>query len=191
MHTTTFRPAGWVVSAAAALMVAACSASAPPPPPPPVAAAAPPPAMPMEPPPPAPAAGSDQQFVEHAAAAGVAEVAGGQAARSGAQSRAVRAFGARMVADHTRANRRLMALAQRLGMTPPPPAPPQPPPPGPDFDRQYIGDQVRAHEEAVSLFEAEAQNGQNPQLKRFAKGTLPTLQMHLRHAQGLARRLGV
>lgn len=137
-------------------------------------------------------AGSDQQFIDQAAAAGMAEVSAGQAARSGAQARPVKAFAARMIADHSRANKQLMALARRLKMPPNPDAaaPPPPPPGGPDFDRQYISDQISAHQQAIALFEAEAQNGQNPQLKRFARTSLPMLRHHLQMAEAIARRMG-
>lgn len=192
-----FSPAsGFTLSVIALTALAACSTSAPrpavaPAPPPMAAAPPPPPAPPPAAPAPAPTASSDQEFIDQAATSGIAEVAGGQAARTGAKSRAVRAFGARMVADHTRANNRLMALARRLKMPVTPAGEPPAPAPGPEFDRQYIGEQVSAHQQAIALFESEAQSGQNPQLKRFAAQSLPMLRHHLQMAEGIARRMAM
>ena len=56
---------------------------------------------------------------------------------------------------------------------------------GDQFDRLYATIQVQAHQEAVSLFQNYAQNGDNPQLKQWAQKTLPDLQKHLQEAQKL------
>ena len=56
---------------------------------------------------------------------------------------------------------------------------------GPDFDKQYNADQVDAHKQAVALFEHYSKGGDNPELKEWAAKTLPTLQLHLKMAQGL------
>ena len=45
--------------------------------------------------------------------------------------------------------------------------------------------QVKAHEKAVSLFEAYAAGGDNDDLKDWAEDTLPTLKEHLEEANGL------
>ena len=56
---------------------------------------------------------------------------------------------------------------------------------GDEFDRLYVTIQVQAHQEAVSLFQNYAQNGDNQQLKQWAQKTLPDLQNHLQEAQKL------
>jgi predicted outer membrane protein len=53
------------------------------------------------------------------------------------------------------------------------------------FDRLYGRMQVAAHQEAVGLFLAYAQSGEDPSLRAFAASALPSLQHHL----GMARRL--
>jgi putative membrane protein len=58
---------------------------------------------------------------------------------------------------------------------------------GPEFDRAYVRQAVKAHEMAVSLFEKEAKSGQNAALKSLAESTLPTLKEHLKSAQDLGR----
>lgn len=45
--------------------------------------------------------------------------------------------------------------------------------------------QVKAHEKAVSLFEAYATAGENDDLKDWAEDTVPTLKEHLKEAQDL------
>jgi putative membrane protein len=44
---------------------------------------------------------------------------------------------------------------------------------------------VADHEEAVAIFETEVEKGSNPDLKAFAKKTLPTLKHHLQMAKAL------
>lgn len=61
---------------------------------------------------------------------------------------------------------------------------------GAAFDRAYADMQRRAHEQAVALYSAYAQNGDWSELRGFARGTLPGLQAHLQAAYRLANRTG-
>ncbi|WP_312407988.1 DUF4142 domain-containing protein [Rhizobium sp.] len=56
---------------------------------------------------------------------------------------------------------------------------------GDDFNKQYIDDQVEAHEDAVDLFKRYAEEGENADLKAWAAKTLPALQHHYQMAQDL------
>lgn len=56
-----------------------------------------------------------------------------------------------------------------------------------DFNTTYIDDQVKGHEDAVSLLEDYSKNGDNAKLKAFAASILPTVKMHLAKAQGLQK----
>jgi putative membrane protein len=56
---------------------------------------------------------------------------------------------------------------------------------GMDFIKQYRGDQVEAHKDAVSLFERYAEGGDDPGLKAWAAKTLPALKHHLEMAEQL------
>jgi putative membrane protein len=47
-----------------------------------------------------------------------------------------------------------------------------------DFNDKYVDMQGEAHEDATRMFKAYADNGDNPELKKFAAATLPTLQKH-------------
>jgi putative membrane protein len=170
------------------LALAACGHDAPPP----VVAAPAPPPMAEPAPPPAPVS-ADQQFLDQAASGGMAEVEAGKLAQKQAQSHAVRSFGAKMAHDHSAVNARLMALAKKLNMTPnatPADMSQLASLNGADFDKAYIPGQVQGHQDMIAAFEAEASNGQNAQLKRFAQGALPTLRSHLKQAEAIAKRIG-
>ena len=49
-----------------------------------------------------------------------------------------------------------------------------------DFDASYDQTQLKAHQDAVALFEAYAKSGDNAELKGWAGQTLPHLKEHLR-----------
>jgi putative membrane protein len=56
---------------------------------------------------------------------------------------------------------------------------------GKDFDASYDQTQVKAHQDAVALFEAYAKGGDNSELKGWASRTLPNLREHLSMAEKL------
>lgn len=58
------------------------------------------------------------------------------------------------------------------------------------FHQTYAMQQVRAHQEAVSLYSGYAQNGDDATGRVFANQALPTLQRHLGQAVSLDRRYG-
>ena len=58
---------------------------------------------------------------------------------------------------------------------------------GNDFNRQYHSDQVKAHKDAVDLFQRYAKGGDNAELKAWAGKTEPALAHHLQMAQQLAK----
>ncbi len=58
---------------------------------------------------------------------------------------------------------------------------------GAKFDAAYKSAQVKGHVQAVRLFAAYAKSGDNPELKKFAEDTLPTLRDHLRMARALPK----
>jgi putative membrane protein len=61
---------------------------------------------------------------------------------------------------------------------------------GAAFDKGFIDSQVKAHQEAIALFEKEASGGSDPDLKAFASKQLPGLRAHLKQAQDLQSKLG-
>jgi putative membrane protein len=130
---------------------------------------------------------AEQAFVIDAAQGGMAEVELGRLAESRGASAQVRDFGRMMVQQHTQANSELMAIAQRLGITPPTSLPPSAQAAqmrlqtaqGQDFDRQYVEQQAAAHLEQRALFQFAANNAQNPDLRGFAQKTLPVIERHI------------
>ena len=132
-------------------------------------------------------------FMMQAAQSGIAEVELSRVAQSNSSDPAVKSFAQMMVSDHTKANDELKTLAGNKGAALPT---------GPDgshqtevqrlkglkgaeFDAEYIRMMVADHEKAVVLFQAQAQNGVDPELKAWAVQTLPKLQAHLQAATGL------
>ncbi|MGV7031110.1 DUF4142 domain-containing protein [Methylobacterium symbioticum] len=58
---------------------------------------------------------------------------------------------------------------------------------GAAFNKQYREDQVKAHKDAVDLFQRYGNGGDNAPLKAFARKTEPTLAEHLKMAQDLQK----
>jgi putative membrane protein len=56
---------------------------------------------------------------------------------------------------------------------------------GAAFDRNYVNGQVEIQKGNVALFEQEIQNGADPDLKQFARQTLPKILDHLQRAEKL------
>ncbi len=175
---TILSPRNAVLAALAMLPLAACSSSAPPPP----VAVAPAPMLPQQ----------DAAFINSVATANANEIAASQLAQTNGSPR-VRRFATQMITDHQAAGQKLMALAQAKMVTPPT---------APDsahtqmvssmqavkgraFDKGYMDGQVADHKMVVAMFQTEAQNGTDPDVKAFAADNLPTMQQHLTMAQRL------
>jgi putative membrane protein len=61
---------------------------------------------------------------------------------------------------------------------------------GAAFDRNYVNGQVEYQKGNAALFEQEIQNGADPDLKEFARQTLPKIVDHLQRAEKLAAATG-
>jgi putative membrane protein len=140
----------------------------------------------------------DKDFMMKAAEGGMAEVMESQLALTHATNDDVKSFAQRMVDDHTKANNELKDLAAKKGVTLPttPNAKQRAEQDrlsklnGADFDREYMRNQVKAHNETIALFEKEARSGKDQDVKTWAEQTLPTLREHLRMANDLSGKLG-
>lgn len=137
---------------------------------------------------------ADRQFINQAAQGGMAEVQLGQLAQKRASSSAVKKYAQQMINEHTRVNKELMAIASKKGVTPPKTIGPKYEKvraqlsklSGKSFDQAYIKQAgITAHTEQAALFQRQAQQGQDPQLKAFAAKTLPAVQKHLQEAQAM------
>lgn len=140
----------------------------------------------------------DTTFAKNAAAGGMAEVKLGQLAQEKGSSDAVKEFGRRMEADHSKADDQLKDVASKTKITLPT---------GIDrkdqatydrlsklsgtaFDRAYARDMVADHRNDIADFKKEADTGTNPEVKNFASQTLPTLEDHLKLAREMEKSVG-
>lgn len=136
---------------------------------------------------------TDTDFATKAAQAGMAEISTGHAAETKGQSAAVKAFGTKMIGDHTKAADELKNVAAKSGVKLPTTTSAEQKEAaeklaklkGAEFDKAYAEQAVKDHEEAVALFKNEASAGSDAGLKSFAQQTLPTLEEHLRMAKAL------
>jgi putative membrane protein len=140
----------------------------------------------------------DAAFYKNAAESGIFEVDVGTQAQQKANIQAVKDFGAMMVKDHTAANSQLKSLAAAKNISLPTSASVGQIAEkgkldvlsGDTYDKSYIKGQIKAHHEAIALFKKEIASGQDADTKSFAQQTLPTLQQHLKMAQGIATQNG-
>ena len=135
------------------------------------------------------------QFVATAAISDMFEIQSSQAALQKSTRDEVKQFAQHMIDDHTRVGEQMKSLLQSAGINA------QIPTDldkrraqqvqrmqglsGAKFDAAYVAAQVKGHQEAVRLYQAYAQSGDNQQLREFARWTLPNLQQHLKQAQSL------
>jgi putative membrane protein len=117
----------------------------------------------------------DKAFMRKAAKGGMMEVAMGKMAGEKGQSEDVKAFGKRMVVDHSKANDELMALAEKKGVK----LPAEKPAKEWTSDKDYMSMMVKDHEKDLAEFQNEASNGSDPDLKKFAERTAKVVQKHL------------
>jgi putative membrane protein len=140
------------------------------------------------------------EFAKKAGAAGIAEVEQGKLGAQKATNPEVKAFAQKMVEDHTMANKELMAAAKSKNLE----VPTEPDmmhkgmmekferqKADADFDHDFMQQMVRDHKMVVELFQnASTDTGVDPELRAWAKKTLPHLQQHLKDAQALESKLG-
>jgi putative membrane protein len=137
---------------------------------------------------------ADRQFMTRAAMMDMAEIQTGRLAVSQGASESVRQFGQRMIDDHTRTSQQLMQMASAAGFTPPQTLDEKHQAAaaklsgltGAEFDRAYMKQMVKDHQEAVSLYQRQSTRGTMPELRSFASATLPALQEHLTMARSIA-----
>ncbi|MGI4727288.1 MAG: DUF4142 domain-containing protein [Janthinobacterium lividum] len=128
----------------------------------------------------------DSKFAVTAANGGMAEVQIAQLAQQKAVSADVKAFAAKMITDHTKANDKLMALAKQKNITLPAALGNDEQKvlddlskkSGKDFDKAYVKAMVEDHDKDVKLFTDEAKDAKDADLKSFAGTTLPVLKEH-------------
>jgi putative membrane protein len=139
-------------------------------------------------------ASSDKAFLEKAAQANWGEIETGRLAEAKASSADVRDFGKKMVEDHGQANEKVMDLAAKKGVrlegSKSDPTSSLSGLSGSEFDKKYVSMMVSDHTKAVSLFEDNAKNAKDKDVRDFAEKTLPTLREHLKMARDLSSKVG-
>ena len=135
----------------------------------------------------------EKRFVKDALLAGMTEVELGKVALEKASSDHVKQFAQKMIDDHSKANEDLKQLASKENINVPDSLDSKHQSrveklsklSGADFDRAYIKDQLKDHQQDVQEFQQEAQRGSDPDVKSFASKTLPVLKEHLSMAKDL------
>ena len=135
---------------------------------------------------------TDRSFLMQAAKDGMKEVHMGQMAAQQGQSDTVKKLGQQIAADHQKANQQLMAIAAKKGVKPDTRATEH----GmtkrdmKNFDQAWLGMMINDHQKDIALYQRQAQQAADPDLKAYAKKTLPVLQKHLKMVQQAQQKMG-
>jgi putative membrane protein len=133
-------------------------------------------------------------FVKQAAMSDLFEIQSSQIASTKVSGQ-TKAFAVQMIRDHTKTSNELASLAQAAGIVVPTEMEAETQRAinnlnsltGETFEKRYRYEQLKAHEDAVSLFERYANGGENPQLREWARATLPALEHHLEVIEKLSQ----
>ena len=128
----------------------------------------------------------DRSFMMQAAQGGMAEVQTAQLARTKSTNPKIKTFAQKMIADHGKANKQLMTIAQAKGVALPTSIGSSnmvqkeslTKLSGTTFDTAYLTGQKSAHASTASVFEKEIAAGTDPTVVAFAKTVLPTVKAH-------------
>ena len=129
----------------------------------------------------------DRTFLMQAGQLSMMEVELGRLAVQRGSSPGVKQYGQEMVEEHTRANQELMQLVMQKQVELPTEMSTQNTAmidrlsglSGRSFDAAYKQAMIDSHNQAIALFQAQSQQGQDPQLKAWATQKSPNLQAHL------------
>jgi len=134
-----------------------------------------------------------QQFVLMAGYINYGEIAAGTLATRLGSTPEIKQYGMRLVQDHSKANQEMLQLAAKDKFTVAG---------GPDqkhqaigeklamlqgqaFDKEFLQTMVKGHKHAIQMFEMQAKEGKNEDVKAMAERLLPTLRAHLKEAERL------
>ena len=137
----------------------------------------------------------DEAFVRAAARGGLSEVKLGKLAMDQGSNEAVKAFGTRMVAEHTKAGDELKEAAkeENIGLPTDLAAKDQATYDtlsklnGAEFDQAYAQDMVKDHQQDLRDFQREANHGNDDVIRGFASETVPMIQQHLDQAKEMLK----
>lgn len=140
----------------------------------------------------------DRQSMQKMAEANMAEVAAGKVAQEKASSEQVKEFAQHMVEDHGKALEEMQAMAQSKNAK----LPDEPSRrhqsatkkleglSGAEFDRQYMAQMVKDHQDALKEARRAAKEAKDPELKAAAQKAAQDIQQHLDKAKSLHASLG-
>jgi putative membrane protein len=141
----------------------------------------------------------DKMFVQAAAEGGLFEVKMGQLAAEKAEAPDVKAFGEKMVHDHTMLNDQMKPVADSLGVTAPDQLDAKDQAEydkfnamsGHEFDQAYVKAMVMDHRKDLRAFRHEEASTQDPQLKQAVAGGEKLIAEHLHIITDVAQKNGV
>jgi len=137
----------------------------------------------------------DEAFVRAAARGGLSEIKLGKLAMDQGSNEAVKAFGTRMVAEHTKAGDELKEAAkeENIGLPTDLTAKDQATYDrlsklnGAEFDQAYAQDMVKDHQQDLRDFQRETNHGNDDVVRGFASETVPMIQQHLDQAKEMLK----
>jgi len=124
----------------------------------------------------------DIAFVKKASENGRKEVNSAREALLQLQRPELKRIAEMLVSDHSGANARLAEIAETKGWPLAGPENAAPPPSGTatgDFDAKWTTEMIAGHERSVALYRAQAQGGEDQDVRKYARDTLPTIERHL------------
>ena len=139
-----------------------------------------------------------KQFAMKAAEGGMLEVKLSQLAQQKSQSQEVKQLAQQLEQDHTQANQQLMQVAKQKNITLPTDLKGECQETyqafqqlsGKDFDNAYLLFNVKDHLKDIMMFQKEARNGTDQEIKQWASQTLPKLRQHAQHIGAVAQANG-
>ncbi|HLO64427.1 MAG TPA: DUF4142 domain-containing protein [Azonexus sp.] len=143
-----------------------------------------------------PVAAAERSFIVEAAASGQAEIDASRMMAARSTDPGVKTYARQLEREHLSANDELKRIAEGKGIVVPAIASKGTKEmldrlrgmPAAEGDRTFVLEfGIESHNKAIQLFEKEAREGQDPQLRAFAEQTLPRLREHLTMAQQLQR----
>lgn len=136
---------------------------------------------------------TDGAFVSDVLAGNMAEIAAHKAAVSRAENKTVKMHAQHMLTDHSKLGGDLKAYARKKSYSIPADMPADKKAAmdamnaskGAAWDKAYVDDQIKVHQETIAKFEAAEKTVVDPELKSMVTAALPTLRSHLQMMQEL------
>lgn len=135
----------------------------------------------------------DADFLAMAYGDGLFEIEAAKLAQKNASSDEVKALAKTIETDHMKANEQLSALAGNSKVTLPVAVPDKKQSTyndlaaisGKEFDKKYIKEMIKCHEDAIDAFEKKSKNANNSEIQNFTLKTIPVLTAHKAKADAI------